>query len=677
MRLESFRVQNFRSINDSGDIDVSQITALLGRNESGKSNILKALHSLNPASGFEELKSIKNFPRHRRLDECNDETQVVSSVWTLSDGDKAELSAILPRAASVERITIGRSYKSRSVGFFSLEPIAFSETDIKAKVRKIVPAIKAKADSLPEPHKTNLEKASDAFEENLVVTSDRVAWATSTKGAVLALRKSIAASGAELADMTDRILVELQELAESIVGDVDAQAKAKKWVVDNMPTFIYLEEYAELSGHQNVSEYITKKSQNTLRDSDKNFGKLCKVAGLDPVKLHELLSQNDAETRNQLANRASAVVTSEIRRLWKDRPLKVRFNLDSHHLDTLISDPNATFDVEVNLEERSRGFQWFFSFYITFAADTKAGHAEDAILLLDEPGLYLHAKSQSDLLRHFKDDFNNQIIFTTHSPYMVPTTNIECVRTVSIDEKLGTTVTNDPSGDSRTLFPLQAALGYHLSQSLFIGPSNLVVEGVTDYWILSSVSAYLSESNKTSLSPDLTITPAGGAQKVSYMVALLSSEELNVLVLLDGEKDAEATKEEIVKSKLISERNITIVTEGFSAPEPKEADIEDLLDPQLYEELVRDSYKSELIGKTLALNAKIPRVAKRVEAAFKDIGLAFHKTRPAKLFMQRMATKASSCLSADSVTRFETLFRIINGRLDRISSRNDKPFAGV
>ncbi|PJN93604.1 hypothetical protein CNY89_19630, partial [Amaricoccus sp. HAR-UPW-R2A-40] len=207
----------------------------------------------------------------------------------------------------------------------------------------------------------------------------------------------------------------------------------------------------------------------------------------------ELLGAKEQETRNQLANRASAVVTSEIRRLWKDRQLKIRFNLDAEHTDTFVSDPNAIYDVEVNLDERSRGFKWFFSFYITFAADTKDDSASGAILLLDEPGLYLHARSQSDLLITSRKDFDNQILYTTHSPFMVPTHALETIRTVSIAEDKGTTVTNDPTGDARTLFPIQAALGYDLAQSLFIGPNNLVVEGVTDYWILSSVSAYLAE----------------------------------------------------------------------------------------------------------------------------------------------------------------------------------------
>ena len=374
----------------------------------------------------------------------------------------------------------------------------------------------------------------------------------------------------------------------------------------------------------------TQDTADNRKPGDEYFEKMCKVAGLSPEELHELI--NDPETRNQLANRASAVVTGEIRRLWNDRPLKIRFHVDGNYLNTMISDPTATYDVEVNLNERSRGFLWFFSFYITFSADTEGGNAENAILLLDEPGLYLHAKSQEDLLHHFENDFSNQIIYSTHSPFMVPTHSLDSVRTVNIREGEGTTVTNDPSGDSSTLFPLQAALGYDLAQSLFIGPNNLVVEGVTDFWILSSISDHLADIGRVGLARNLTLTPAGGAQKVSYMVALLSSENLNVLVLLDEERDARSSSEEMIKAKLISDRNVVFVTEGFSAPAPKEADIEDLLDPSVYESLVRESYAKELSGMTLTLNSHIPRIAKRVESGLADLGIDFHKTRPRASF---------------------------------------------
>ena len=83
MELVKFRVQNFRSIENSGDIEVSKISALVGRNESGKSNLLLALASLSPKGKRKPLNPVKDFPRSRRLSECKPETQVVWTWWML------------------------------------------------------------------------------------------------------------------------------------------------------------------------------------------------------------------------------------------------------------------------------------------------------------------------------------------------------------------------------------------------------------------------------------------------------------------------------------------------------------------------------------------------------------------------------------------------------------------
>src|SRR5882672_10525966 len=91
MELIKFRITNFRSINDSGEVSVDKLTALVGRNESGKSNLLLGLETLNPSGGRKPLNKIKDFPRGRRLEECNDSTPVVASHWKLS---AAETEAI-------------------------------------------------------------------------------------------------------------------------------------------------------------------------------------------------------------------------------------------------------------------------------------------------------------------------------------------------------------------------------------------------------------------------------------------------------------------------------------------------------------------------------------------------------------------------------------------------------
>ncbi len=674
MQLSAFRILNYRSISDSGKISASRITALLGRNESGKTNLLRALSSLNPAEGFKALSPIKDFPRHRKLSECTDATKVVVSTWTLDDGEWEQLLEIWPRAKKGHEIEVGRRYSERRYVDITSRPLSFDPKTIAPKVKKVVQAVKAVASDLAEEKKAPLEAAADKFFEEASPGKDSAGWATATVAASEALGVALAKADAELTEKQDALLTELSDLATDIAGDEEAHKKARNWVIEHLPIFVYLDEYPEIEGHQDIAAFLKRTEQGSATPADSNFEKMCKVADLDPQRLHQLVNSN-TEERNQLANRASAVISGELQKLWTDRRLKVRFNPDGNHLETFVSDSTKNFDVEVNLDERSRGFQWFFGFYMIFAADTDGGDKEGAILLLDEPGLFLHAKSQGDLLRHLEQDFSNQILYTTHSPFMVPTHRLDWVRTVNISEENGTAVTNDPTGDSKTLFPLQAALGYDLAQSLFLGGSNLVVEGVTDFWILSAISEYLASEGRVSLDPRLTITPAGGAQKIPYMVSLLVSENLDVLVLLDLEKDAVSTREGLVKDKLLRDQNVLSIGDAFEqTARPTEADVEDLLDAEVYERLVRESYVKELEGKALDINNRIPRLAKRVEAAFKKVGVDFHKTRPTRCLLNTMGTDPASVMSEEAVARFERLFSAINDRFGKHISRGAEPF---
>lgn len=678
MQLISFTVKNFRSVNDSGPIKVSKLSALVGRNESGKTNLLLGLHSLNPPGGPEDLSPIKDFPRGRRMSECTPDTPVVETVWALDEHEQAKLTSIFPRAKGVTHVSVGRSYKAgnRWVEFQEIDDLQFDHRTIMKKFRKLKAAVKNVAEKLEAESKTPLETAVTDAEEVVSNEATPLDWAAPTERALEALEEAISDSGAgvALSNPNAELLAEIKHHASEVIADDKANLDARKWVITLLPTFVYVDEYPELEGHQNIDEYLHRKANSQRTAPDLNFEKLCKVADLNPQQLKDLLAENDHETRNQLANRAGAVVTSEIRRLWKDRSLKVRFNPDAAHLDTLISDPNALYDIEVNLDERSRGFKWFFSFYVSFAADTKGGSAENAVLLLDEPGLYLHATSQGDLLKHLEGDFKNQVLFTTHSPFMVPTENLDAIRTVNIGQDQGTTVSNDPSGDARTLFPIQAALGFNLAQTLFVGPANLVVEGVTDYWILSSLSENLRSEGGKGLPTDLTLTPAGGAQKVTYMVALLTSERLKVMVLFDEENKARHAKDELVKQKLIREENVIFVSDAFGSAKPTEADIEDVLEPDLYSKLVSESYEAELKGKTLKMNPKIPRIVRRYEDAFGKVGLEFHKTRPARLLLNKMATDPKGIMTSVTRERFERLFKRISEQLKRHRTRGAEPF---
>ncbi|MGQ2998752.1 AAA family ATPase [Variovorax sp.] len=448
MRLASFQITHFRSINDSGPIELSRITTILGRNDTGKSNLLRALHSLNPAEGpVSALSPIKNFPRHRRLSECTADTPVVHTRWRLEPQEQAELVRMLPRASGVSHVTAGRGYgPARWAGLEGLGDLSIDVGDAKGKIRKIVPAVKAAAEKLADELRAPLEQAADAFDGAMILNPDLLKWSEGAQLALAALRQALAAAGAELADKPAQMVTELEELSLSIVSDGPALARAKAWILERLPRFVFVDEYPALQGRQNIADYLSSEARDHLSSAQRSFGTLCRAAGLDPRELHALHERGDQATRNQLVNRAGAAMTAEIRRLWKDRPLKVRFNLDGDEFDTLVSDPGGAYEVEVGLDERSRGFQWFFAFHVAFFAGLRgeAGEQGDGgiVLLLDEPGLHLHPRSQADLLAHFEQDFAQQIVYTTHSPFMVPAGEKASVRIAQLEGGAGTTLSS-------------------------------------------------------------------------------------------------------------------------------------------------------------------------------------------------------------------------------------------
>jgi energy-coupling factor transporter ATP-binding protein EcfA2 len=374
MELRQFRVTNFRSVNDSGDIDLEKLTALVGRNESGKTNLLLALTSLNPAGGVKPLVPIKDFPRARLLEECKDGTPVLTTRWRLSADESTQITKMIGARDAITDVEIGRPFGAwRWVK---------------------VPTPQDRAPPVEAQGQTPDEQPGSS-----------------------------------------RLQPESPPPAEFHDAPADVQSRVLEW----LPRFVYVSEFPELSGHQNLDEYANQRGRNpSTRDREVNFEKLTKVAEFDPIYLNT--RRDDHETRSQILNRAGAKVTTAIRRLWKDRQLMVRFNLDGPYLDVLVADSTAYYPVEVNLDERSRGFRWFFSFYITFIADTQGGDAAGAVLLLDEPGLHLHQKSQEDLLRHLQTDYTNQIIYTTHSPFMLPPEAPHMARKVEITQETGTRV---------------------------------------------------------------------------------------------------------------------------------------------------------------------------------------------------------------------------------------------
>ncbi len=666
MRLEKFRVTNYRSVKDSGWIGVGDQTALVGRNESGKSNLLLALRSLKPPERLERLCVSSDFPADRSRLDYSEELDVVQTVWSFTAAEREHLATLFPRARHVTRVEIGRGFEPlRWVRFADIPAAEAPLAQAKDLFTRLGTAT---GDEAVEEQTVDagVRRALQDLESAIGRTSpDPSAWAEGVRHALADLRPPMDAHAPGLAEGARDALAEISELADQVANDTDAEHAAKDWVLQQLPTFLYLDDYAEIQGHQDLAAFLERRRENRPADGDVYFEKLLSVAGLDPSAVETLLHA-DHEARRQIANRAGAVVTRKLRELWNERALKIRFNLDGSHFNTLVSDPNSLYDVEVNLNERSRGFRWFFSFYVTFAADAKSGSTENMILLLDEPGLYLHALGQRDLLNHFKSDFPNQILYSTHSPFLVPPDDLSAVRTVTISEEEGTTVSDRPTGDEKTLFPILHSLGMEVSRGLFGEGWHLAVSELTDYWFLRAISDFVRSRSGRCLPRDLHITPAGGCARLPYMVALLSGQAPRALVLLTDEPGVLRSSSASEVAKLLPERNLVRVADALDEPLGEGAggaDVEDLIDPQLYDRFVRYCWRSELKERKLEPDASVPRVVERYARALAALDIEFNRARPARLFLRGMGKNPTSVLPKSTRERFERLFERIHERV--------------
>ncbi|MDM8545184.1 AAA family ATPase [Candidatus Venteria ishoeyi] len=654
MQLLNFQVSNYRSINDSGLIDVNPRTMLVGRNESGKTNLLLALQSLNPPAGIKKLSYVKDFPRWRNISAYQDSLIVVKTRWALSTAEQQQLLEIFPRtgfgAEPVTELVISRDYTTkRQIHFVNLPPLEIDSAASDRQRRSIERSIKnALKDALD---KRSIEKAGRALNvlshEIATGQDDPAEWALRVLKVIGVFQRSFDSLKLSLPDSSKTQLQALSKHAEQIAADAPQQKQARIWVSTNLPVFVYLNEYPKLAGHQNLKVFLQHAEQSRMSEAEQNFARLCKVAELEPAKLLKSL-HSDHQQRQLLTNRASAIVTRKLRKLWRDRPLKVRFHADAEHFDTLISEPDDVYDVEVNLDERSRGFRWFFSFYITFAADTTEGLASNAIVLLDEPGMHLHAHAQRDLLDHFIHDFDLPVLFTTHSPFMIPQEEVSSVRTVDIDPEHGTWVSNQPQArpahlkhDSRTLFPLQAALAYEQINALFAQRPCLLVPSLAEAIMLEAIYVYLQEQGKRL--PALDIIPGAGTHKIAHMAALLGVQAAQLRILETHKMDLAPDHVALpAKAKNIAALLPDELLHEWVCQAHKQLPGEP--PPLLYKETSADGY----------LDALTPYVR-----FYHEREQVFQHLQLAKIFMLVLGQNPQQVLSETNIQLFEKFFHIV------------------
>jgi predicted ATP-dependent endonuclease of OLD family len=651
LKLKHVEIRDFQSIRDTA-FDVGEITCLVGKNEAGKTAVLKALYRLRPIIESDAKFSVTDdYPRwdvedYRLAVEAGEREHaiVTKATFDLDDEDVADATKLVGLKALRNRsLTLSKGYEGTS--YYSLDVQEAAAIAHIASIHKLdhelVKAIKE------SPRLQDATKVLEAAEQTEAVKSAQAA------------------------------ITEVQK-------DKGLVAHVYKGLATRVPKFLYFDEYYQMQGRANIEALIRRKEEKKLLPSDHALLGLIDRARLD---LKELL--NPARTRdlkNQLEG-AGNHLTKQIVKYWsQNRHLELRFDVrpgrpeDPDGMQTGSNIWSDVYDskhrVTTELGTRSRGFVWFFSF-LAWYGNVLRDNAR-VILLLDEPGLTLHGKAQEDLLRYFETEIkgHHQLIYSTHSPFMVDPKHFERVRIVqdlAIEaeevppEKEGTKVLADAmDATADSLFPLQGALGYEIYQTLFIGPNSLVVEGASDLLYIQLITALLSEKGRTGLSDQWTTTPVGGADKVPTFVALIGAQKnLNVAVLIDYQKSGRQQIENLYKKKLLQKKKVLTFTDFTNTAE---ADIEDMFDDDFYLALVNEEFKEELIKPISPVDLpRGGRIIVRIENylamnPLKNGSKEFNHFRPARRLAESLAIFGPRVSDA-ALARFEAAFSKLNALL--------------
>lgn len=389
-------------------------------------------------------------------------------------------------------------------------------------------------------------------------------------------------------------------------------------IKDNLPTFVYYSDYGNLDSEIYLPHVIDNFNRTDLGEKERAKARSLKVlfefVKLSPEQILELGKEAlpirviehttdhygrktktgehieeakdkdiEEESRNKkergiLLQSASTTLTQDFASWWKQGKYIFDFQADGNHFRIWVSDDKRPERIE--LEGRSKGLQWFFSFFLVFLVESKDSHS-NCILLLDEPGISLHPVAQMDLIAFFNSLANeNQLIYTTHSPFLVSTNNLSGVHAMYIGDNGESVVSSDLRANKKisekSIYPIHAAIGITVSDTLLIGCQPVLVEGVSDQIYLQQIKKYVLAEGKYKNDKEVVFIPTGGVKGMSPVVKILLGREDNLpYVIMDSDKPGKDKIKQLHNGLYAEEKEKVIPVSEFIGE--GEFEIEDLM----------------------------------------------------------------------------------------------------
>ncbi|MBL9081579.1 MAG: AAA family ATPase [Planctomycetales bacterium] len=649
MKLKTVRVKNFKCVKDSTEFGVDpKVTCLVGKNESGKTAILQAVEKLNPLNAAKGKFDGLDYPRSEwsEYQESGRTDDAIVTTWELEDADVSAVQKLVGEGVLPSKeLVIKKGYYADWHWTIEVdEAQAFQ----------------------------NFLAAANLHEEERAVLA--AAGSFKAAAAQLNAKKAQAKEGAEtLSPREQTVLANLARFGKSLRAWEPVTSELFK----RLPKMVYFDQYFRMPGQVSLAD-LEARAEAKDEPGNQVFLALLAMIGHKPEDLKNI---GQFETLTAELEAASNRLTRDIFSFWsQNKNLEVQFLFTQG----MPNDPppfnsgqimrtrikNLRHGVSTSFDERSTGFVWFFSFLVWFS-QVRKHYGDNLVILLDEPGLALHAKAQADLLRYIDKKLSTyQVIYSTHSPFMIDSGNLLRVRTVEDvflpgqdgdeDQDLGTKVGDQVlSTDSDTLFPLRACLGYEITQTLFVGEHALLVEGPSELLYLPWFSRKLLSLDRTGLDRRWSLTPCGGIDKIPAFLSLFSGQKLHIATLVDYAVGQKKKVEQMLRSKLLQDGHV--LTADVYA-EQEQADIEDVIGREAYVALVNACYGLQA-EKMLSAEKPVDAPMRCVQEAELTVD-GFDHFRPAE-FLTKQGLDFQVPGLEKALDRFEVLFRDLNALLPK------------
>jgi len=568
MRLRKFRVRAYRCIHDSGDIRVGDLAAFVGRNESGKTTILQALTLLNREHQLSELDLCDEM-----VDELKNEVNLAEGEFDLNHNETKIIKDSFPNIPEIKKLRIFRTNKNPIAQYdFGDVDISEAENSGLNSWENFIEKISNFLDTIPNHIRIKLNV--QFFEGQPPVSEEIFTNQMAEFGNNLHV---LAVDEPQITEEWEKISEDPNTSFQNLLIGTTEKIALENFIETNLhPRFVYFSDYKKIIGNINLNEYDRDKNVPSIEFSEDEFDKaetvdnLFYLAELDVNELNE--AKNSPSQLIKLLNTCSKRLTEKLNPAWKGDPIHVELRLNPNNImSVVISDVHKDGTVTNTglLNRRAEGFKWTFSFIVNFAAETQRAELKEAILLLDEPARNLHPTQQrgiSDLLKNLAG--SNQVLYATHSPYMIFDYAPGNLLVVELDKKkhLSRIYYDYWNADDSTLTPILYGLSRGLVESIVdreIGYNSrpvIIVETIADTMYLNAFDKFLEDPN-ISMNP-LNIVAAYNKNSVLPLAIFYRNHGYNTFVLLDNTKESRDISTQLVANEFSKIQTIFFEHDG-------------------------------------------------------------------------------------------------------------------